>query len=108
MSAYRAKELGFCDDVLFDGDEPAEKVRFDFSDRAAALRVLNLAGAVIQTEKCSEPVEEKTVSAEQPADTFPSKEQASSAPYTEETPKTESPDRVSVRITDDRLENLRY
>ena len=112
MSAYRAKELGFCDDVLFDGDESKEKVSFDFSDRAAALRVLNLAGPVIHAERCNEcpdePAEGKTVSAETPSDASPSKEQSSSAFYTEETPKTEPPNRVSVRITDDRLENLRY
>ena len=29
LSAYRAKELGFSDDVLFDGDEQVEKVSLD-------------------------------------------------------------------------------
>ncbi len=79
MNAYRAKELGFCDDVLFDGDEPPEKVSFDFSSKASALQVLNLAKATL-------PKEEEF-------------NQRNFAPI-------ES--RVSVRLTDDKLDDLRY
>ena len=41
MNAYRAKELGFCDEVLFDGEEPPEKVAFSFSSRVAEVQLLN-------------------------------------------------------------------
>ncbi len=78
MNAYRAKELGFCDDVLFDGDEPPEKVSFDFSSKASALQVLNLAKATLPQEESN---------------------QRNFAPI-------ES--RVSVRLTDDKLDDLRY
>ncbi len=78
MNAYRAKELGFCDDVLFDGDEPPEKVSFDFSSKASALQVLNLAKATLPQDESN---------------------QRNFAPI-------ES--RVSVRLTDDKLDDLRY
>ena len=50
MNAHRAKELGFCDEVLYDGNEPPEKVSFSYSDKAAAMKVMNLAKATVQPE----------------------------------------------------------
>ena len=67
MNAHRAKELGFCDEVLFDEEASPEKVSFSYSDRASALQVLNLAKASLPQEP-----------------------------------------RVSVRITDNKLNDLRY
>ena len=67
MNAHRAKELGFCDEVLFDEDASSEKVSFSYSDRASALQVLNLAKATLPQEP-----------------------------------------RVSVRITDNKLNDLKY
>lgn len=50
MNAYRAKELGFCDEVLFDGDEPEEKVSFSYSGKAEELRLMNLVRAALPEE----------------------------------------------------------
>ncbi len=79
MNAYRAQELGFCDEVLFDGSTK-EKVSFSYSDRAAALQVMNLAKASLPTEPEPDPTPEPTP----------------------------DPNRVSVRNTDNRLEDLRF
>lgn len=59
MNAYRAKELGFCDEVLYDGMEPEEKVAFSFSSRAAEVQLMNLVKAAVpdEPEKPTEPVD---------------------------------------------------
>ena len=59
MNAYRAKELGFCDEVLYDGTEPEEKVAFSFSSRAAEVQLMNLVKAAVpdEPEKPTEPVD---------------------------------------------------
>lgn len=61
MNAYRAKELGFCDEVLYDGPEPEEKVSFSFSSRAAEIQLLNRVKAAAPAEPES-PVTENRVS----------------------------------------------
>ena len=50
MNAYRAKELGFCDEVLFDGEEPQEKVTFSYSGKAAEMQLMNLVRASLPQE----------------------------------------------------------
>ena len=61
MNAYRAKELGFCDEVLYDGPEPEEKVSFSFSSRAAEIQLLNRVKAAAPAEP-EPPVTENRVS----------------------------------------------
>lgn len=61
MNAYRAKELGFCDEVLYDGPEPEEKVSFSFSSRAAEVQLLNRVKAAAPAEP-EPPVTENRVS----------------------------------------------
>ena len=41
MNAKRAKELGFCDEVLYEDEAPPEKVAFSYSGKAAALQLMN-------------------------------------------------------------------
>ena len=86
MNAYRAKELGFCDEVLFDGEEPSEKVAFSFSSRAAEVQLMNRVKA-----------------------SFPEEQPVPSAPPAQPDPPTppELP-RVKVLDADTRLEHLRY
>ena len=55
MNAYRAKELGFCDEVLFDGEEPPEKVAFSFSSRVAEVQLLNRVKASLPEEQPESP-----------------------------------------------------
>lgn len=50
MNARRAKELGFCDEVLYE-DETAEKVAFSFSGKAAEAQLMNLVRASLPSEK---------------------------------------------------------
>ena len=57
MNAYRAKELGFCDEVLFDGEEPPEKVAFSFSSRAAEVQLLNRVKASLPEEQPEPPTQ---------------------------------------------------
>lgn len=61
MNAYRAKELGFCDEVLYDGPEPEEKVSFSFSSRAAEVQLLNRVKAAAPKEPETPPVTENRV-----------------------------------------------
>ncbi len=56
MNAHRAKELGFCDEVLYDGSEPPEKVSFSYSSKAATKQVMNLVKAAVQPEPKTTPV----------------------------------------------------
>ena len=51
MNAYKARELGFCDEVLFEDEEHTEKVSFSYSDRVATMQVMNLALASMPEEK---------------------------------------------------------
>ena len=80
MNAYRAKELGFCDEVLFDGDEPPEKVAFSFSSRTAEVQLLNRVKASLPEEQTVPP----------------------------DPPTSPEPPRVKVLNADTRLEHLRY
>ena len=80
MNAYRAKELGFCDEVLFDGDEPPEKVAFSFSSRTAEVQLLNRVKASLPEEQ----------------------------PVPPDPPTSPEPPRVRVLYADTRLEHLRY
>ena len=80
MNAYRAKELGFCDEVLFDGEEPPEKVAFSFSSRVAEVQLLNRVKASLPEEQPTPP----------------------------ESPTPPDPPRVRVLDADTRLEHLRY
>ena len=80
MNAYRAKELGFCDEVLFDGDEPPEKVAFSFSSRTAEVQLLNRVKASLPEE----------------------------SPVPPDPPTSPEPPRVKVLDADTRLEHLRY
>ena len=80
MNAYRAKELGFCDEVLFDGDEPPEKVAFSFSSRTAEVQLLNRVKASLPEEQ----------------------------PVPPDPPTSPEPPRVKVLDADTRLEHLRY
>ena len=92
MNAYRAKELGFCDEVLFDGDEPPEKVAFSFSSRAAEVQLMNRV-------KASFP-EEQPVPSAPPAPPEP--------PTPTDPPTPPELPRVKVLDADTRLEHLRY
>lgn len=92
MNAYRAKELGFCDEVLFDGDEPPEKVAFSFSSRAAEVQLMNRVKASLP--------EEQPVPSAPPAPPEP--------PTPTDPPTPPEPPRVKVLEADTRLEHLRY
>ena len=99
MNAYRAKELGFCDKVLFDGTEPEEKVAFSYSDKAAALQVVNLI-------KANMPEPEAPVGAQTPAQAPDA--QGAQTPEQPEIVAHEATQGVSIKDTDNRLENLRF
>ena len=92
MNAYRAKELGFCDEVLFDGDEPPEKVAFSFSSRAAEVQLMNRVKASLP--------EEQPVPSAPPAPPEP--------PTPTDPPTPPELPRVKVLDADTRLEHLRY
>ena len=100
MNAYRAKELGFCDEVLFDGEEPPEKVAFSFSSRVAEVQLLNRVKASLPEEQ---PVSTEVPAAESSAAPHGTTEPTPSAPPT----PPELP-RVKVLDADTRLEHLRY
>ena len=100
MNAYRAKELGFCDEVLFDGEEPPEKVAFSFSSRAAEVQLLNRVKASLPEEQ---PVSTEVPAAESSAAPHGTTEPTPSAP-----PASPDPPRVRVLYADTRLEHLRY
>ena len=100
MNAYRAKELGFCDEVLFDGDEPPEKVAFSFSSRTAEVQLLNRVKASLPEEQ---PVSTEVPAAESSAAPHGTTEPTPSAP-----PASPDPPRVRVLYADTRLEHLRY
>ena len=92
MNAYRAKELGFCDEVLFDGEEPSEKVAFSFSSRVAEVQLM-------YRVKASLP-EEQPVPSAPPAPPEP--------PTPTDPPTPPELPRVKVLDADTRLEHLRY
>ena len=100
MNAYRAKELGFCDEVLFDGEEPSEKVAFSFSSRAAEVQLMNRVKASLPEEQ---PVSTEVPAAESSAAPHGTTEPTPSAP-----PASPDPPRVRVLYADTRLEHLRY
>ena len=100
MNAYRAKELGFCDEVLFDGEEPSEKVAFSFSSRTAEVQILNRVKASLPEEQ---PVSTEVPAAESSAAPHGTTEPTPSAP-----PASPDPPRVRVLYADTRLEHLRY
>ena len=87
MNAYRAKELGFCDEVLFDSEAPTEKVAFSFSSRMATVQLMNRVKATLPEE----PVEQTN-------DGMPAADEFNST----------DPNRMKVMDTDTRLEHLRY
>ena len=100
MNAYRAKELGFCDEVLFDGEEPSEKVAFSFSSRVAEVQLMNRVKASLPEEQ---PVSTEVPAAESSAAPHGTTEPTPSAP-----PASPDPPRVRVLYADTRLEHLRY
>ena len=100
MNAYRAKELGFCDEVLFDGEEPSEKVAFSFSSRVAEVQLMNRVKASLPEEQ---PVSTEVPAAESSAEPHGTTEPTPSAP-----PASPDPPRVRVLYADTRLEHLRY
>ena len=100
MNAYRAKELGFCDEVLFDGEEPSEKVAFSFSSRAAEVQLMNRVKASLPEEQ---PVSTEVPAAESSAAPHGTTEPTPSAP-----PASPDPPRMRVLYADTRLEHLRY
>ena len=100
MNAYRAKELGFCDEVLFDGEEPSEKVAFSFSSRVAEVQLMNRVKASLPEEQ---PVSTEVPAAESSAASHGTTEPTPSAP-----PASPDPPRVRVLYADTRLEHLRY
>ena len=119
LSAYRAKELGFCDDVLFDGDEPEEKVSFSYSDKLAAMQVMNLAKAMLPEETKpdeepdeAQPVKKNAVELQKSSLADALSAEAEAQPDAETAPDPvpvePAPPRLSVRDTDNKLENLRY
>ena len=100
MNAYRAKELGFCDEVLLDGEEPSEKVAFSFSSRVAEVQLMNRVKASLPEEQ---PVSTEVPAAESSAAPHGTTEPTPSAP-----PASPDPPRVRVLYADTRLEHLRY
>ena len=52
MNAYRAKELGFCDEVLYDeNDAPQNRVAVSYSRKAAETHLMNLMRASVPEDK---------------------------------------------------------
>ncbi|MGN0794719.1 MAG: head maturation protease, ClpP-related [Aristaeellaceae bacterium] len=100
MNAYRAKELGFCDEVLFDGDEPPEKVAFSFSSRTAEVQLMNRVKASLP--------EEQPVSTEAPAAENSAAPHGVTEPTLSDPPTPPELPRVRVLDADTRLEHLRY
>ena len=122
MNAYRAQELGFCDEVLFDGEEPPEKVTFSYSGKAAELRLMNMVRASLpaETEEPAQlecPMDDYSghMTEDEPEPSQPEPAAIETNASTDDTTEanTDEPvsgtgDRVSVADTDIRLENLRY
>ncbi len=90
MSAGRAKELGFCDEIMYEEDaETEEKPSFIFSSKAAALHLMDLVAATLPPPAPVQPeppvLQKEDVQTETPAE-----------------------DRVRITDTDTRLEYLKY
>ena len=106
MNAYKALELGFCDEVLFSGDEPAVKNAFSYSSRTAVLNLVNRAASQKSPENPSEapeaPIADKSITEEIDASEDPTE-------ASEDAANTNTCfDRISVLDTDKRLEYLRF
>ena len=89
-----------CDEVLFDGEEPSEKVAFSFSSRVAEVQLMNRVKASLPEEQ---PVSTEVPAAESSAAPHGTTEPTPSAP-----PASPDPPRVRVLYADTRLEHLRY
>lgn len=115
MNAYRARELGFCDEVLFDGSAK-EKVSFEFSNRTSAMQALSLVKAALPAEapegnrRNSAPIELAIEPASEPEPVSASEPEPIPTPESEPTrePAPLPAPRVSVRGADDKLEHLRF
>ena len=58
MNAWKAKELGFCDEVLYTGEVPSEEVSgFSFSRKAAAAMLMNRVIATLPQPGPEVPIE---------------------------------------------------
>ena len=105
LNARKAKELGFCDEVLFE-DEETEKVSFSFSSKVAEVKLMNL----IRTCSAAESSNDKTfesscsLSSEKTSDSVDDEDQTENSNHS----PTPNDDRVNVRGSDTRLEHLRY
>ena len=106
MNAYRAQELGFCDEVLFDGEEPPEKVTFSYSGKAAVTQLMNMVRASLPPEPEVSAPADNTQDVPVPDEPV-QEETAKEEPVTDE-PAPETEARVSVADIDTRLEHLRY
>lgn len=93
MNAYKALELGFCDDVLFDGDEKQQKVGFSFSENKVNQQLVNIA---VQKAKDEAGAVDELIA------------DATDVSETKDNPENTNQNRVSVKDTDTRLEYLRY
>lgn len=100
MNAYRAKELGFCDEVLYTGAEPVEKVSFDFSNKTSAMQVLNLAVAMLPKDESADGANQCT--------SAPTAQNCAAEVNERKIAPIEPEERVSVRITDRKLDDLKY
>ena len=108
MNAKRAKELGFCDEVLYEDEAASEKMAFSYSGKAAELQLMNRirASVVCDSPENAQPTEptEAPVSEDSDIDTSENEEDAPS----NDDPLPHDTDRVKVLDTDIRLEHLRY
>ena len=86
--------------MLFDGEEPSEKVAFSFSSRVAEVQLMNRVKASLPEEQ---PVSTEVPAAESSAAPHGTTEPTPSAP-----PASPDPPRVRVLYADTRLEHLRY
>lgn len=109
MNAKKAKELGFCDEVLYEDEASPERAAFSYSGKAAVLRLMNRirASAVCDSTENAQPTE-APVSVDSVVDTPENNKLAETEEPSIDDPLPHDTDRVKVLDTDTRLEHLRY
>ena len=107
MNANKAKELGFCDEILFEeehSDEPA-KPDFIFSSRLAARQLMNKIMGTVPPDTVDPPVREIKDTASAPGATVPQPDTSSTG---EDTIDSTTPEQLRTTMTADQLRSLGF
>ena len=107
MNANKAKELGFCDEILFEeehSDEPA-KPDFIFSSRLATRQLMNKIMGAVPPDTVDPPVQGIKDTASAPGATVPQPDTASTG---ENTIDSATPEQLRPAMTADQLRSLGF